>query len=109
MFKMESHESGFAPHNFVFDGYTDEQVLYHVWLLGDAGLMQVSDVTSLSSKSPQALPVKLTWAGHDFLDAARNDTVWSQALEKVKSVGGSVTFALFKQILEALLKNQLGL
>jgi hypothetical protein len=71
--------------------------------------MKVADVTSHASDAPQALPVNLTWEGHDFIAAARNDTIWSHAKEKAKSVGGSLSLAVFKQLLDSLIKHQLGI
>ena len=108
--KIEDHSGGFAPRNFEIEGdYSAAQIGYHVWLLGDAGLIKATDVTTHGSESPRAIPVNLTWEGHDFIAAARNDTVWSHAKEKAKSVGGSLSFAVFKQLLDSLVKHQLGI
>ncbi len=110
LFKMEEHTDGFAPREFNFDGdWTQDQFNYHVWLLGDAGLMRVTVVTSLGSSGPAAIPISLTWEGHEFGAAARSDTNWSHAKEKAKSVGSSLTFAVLKQLLESLMKHQLGI
>jgi hypothetical protein len=110
LFKMEDHLGGFAPRGVEIEGdYTEVQIGYHVWLLGGAGLMRVTDVTSLGSEAPEAIPLSLTWEGHDFIDAARNDTVWAHAKEKARSVGGSLSLAVFKQLLDSLMKHQLGI
>ena len=53
--------------------------------------------------------LRLTWAGHEFLDAARNETVWKKAEERVKKSGVDVTISLMKEILNQLLKQSLGL
>lgn len=109
MFKVEDSTAGYAPRDFSIEGHTEDEILYHVWLLGDAGLMKVADVTSMGSSGPQALPVHLTSAGHDFLDAARSDTVWSQTMEKLKSIGGTVSLTILKSLLESAVKLKLGL
>jgi hypothetical protein len=109
LFKMENHSGGFAPKDYAVEGYTADQVGYHIWLLGQAGLMKVADVTSLASSGPVAIPVNLTWEGHDFIAAARSDTIWSHAMEKAKSMGGALSLAVFKQLLESLAKTHLGL
>ena len=44
-----------------------------------------------------------------FLDAARNDTVWHKASERIKKSGVDVTISLLKEILNQLLKQSLGL
>ncbi|MGO8839441.1 MAG: DUF2513 domain-containing protein [Limisphaerales bacterium] len=38
--------------------------------------------------------VRLTWAGHDFLDAARNDTIWNKAKDEFLKPGISWTFSI---------------
>jgi Hypothetical protein (DUF2513) len=109
MFKVEEQPGGYAPNDFTIEGHSQDEVLYHVWLLGDAGWMKVSDASYMGSSGPQALPVSLTSAGHDFIDAARNNTTWTKAKEKVAAIGGSVTLAILKQVLDSILKAQLGL
>lgn len=109
LFRMGNHPAGFAPRDYAVEGYTADQVGYHIWLLGEAGLMKVADVTSHDSSGPVAMPVNLTWEGHEFIAAARSDTTWSRAMERAKSVGGALSLAVFKQLLESVAKTQLGL
>jgi len=110
LFRIEDHADGFAPRELHFDGnYTEAQIRYHVWLLGNAGLMNVAETTHMQSGGPEAIPVSLTWEGYEFIAAARNDQVWSKAKEKAKTVGGAVSLAVFKQLLESILKHQLGI
>jgi hypothetical protein len=109
LFRMEDHPGAFAPRDYAVEGYTADQIGYHVWLLGQAGLMKVADVTSQGSDGPQAIPLNLTWEGHEFIAAARSDTTWAHAKEKAKSVGGALSFAVFKQLLESLSKIHLGI
>lgn len=70
------------------EGYTADQVGYHIWLLGQAGLMIVADVTSVGSSGPVAIPLNLTWEGHDFIAAARSDTTWFARYGKSQERGG---------------------
>src|SRR5207253_871659 len=109
MFKIEEHPAGFAPQGFSIEGYTEDEVAYHVWLLGDAGLMKVADATNMHSSGPEATPVHLTSAGHDFLDAARNDTIWAQAKQALTTIGGPVSLTVLKTLLDSLMKAKLGL
>lgn len=105
---VEDGPSGYAPH-LVFEGYTAEQVGYHAYLLIDAGLARGADVTSHSSNSPQAIVQSLTWEGHEFIDAARDDTRWQKAKSIVAEKGGGVTLDLLKALLVSLTKIALGL
>lgn len=40
LLKIEQHEHGLAPRDLAIDGHTDEQVAYHVHLMGQAGLLR---------------------------------------------------------------------
>ena len=78
------------------DGYTEQQIAYHVALLREAGLLHAVDLSSKSGL--RFLPTRLTWEGHEFLDAARNDSLWRKTKEAAGKVG-SLTFDAFKSIL----------
>jgi hypothetical protein len=106
---LESHEHGYAPAVISIDGYTDEQIGFHVHLLGEAGLAVVADTTSLSSPSPSAMPQHLTWAGYEFLEAAKDETVWGKAKEKVIKPAGGVAFTVLLEWLKAEAKTRLGI
>jgi hypothetical protein len=51
----------------------------------------------------------MTWAGHDFLDAARDETLWNKAKVKFVKPGASFTFELVKEWLKAEMKKRVGL
>lgn len=91
------------------DGYTLQQISYHVWLLGQAGWMAVETITAMGDPWPQAVPVSLTWHGHDFIDSARNDTVWSRAIHKARSLGISLAPTILKELLDSIIKGDLHL
>ncbi|WP_374566415.1 DUF2513 domain-containing protein, partial [Nitrosomonas sp.] len=57
------------------DGYSEEQIGYHAYLLVDAGLAKGIDVTTAHDVLPQWQALHLTSAGHDFADAARNESI----------------------------------
>ena len=83
--------------------YTFEQVSYHVMILHEAGLVEADDLSTMGSGSVW-LPRRLTWSGHEFLDAARNDSIWKKAKEKASSMN----FELLKELLLNLARQQLG-
>jgi len=104
---IESDPSGFAPKIEIPD-YTEEQINYHAFLLGEAGLAEVSSITTNSSKSPEAMVKHLTWAGHEFLDSARDNTIWNQAKDKIGKIGGAAIQVWIALLIEQG-KKQLGL
>lgn len=104
-----AQEHGYVNDNPEIEGYTEEQVGHHIYLMHQAGLVEAADTSAMDSDSPTAMLTSVTWKGHDFLEAARSNTVWFQAKEKAKSVGGSLTFDLLKELLVATTRSQLGL
>jgi hypothetical protein len=91
------------------DGFTDEEIGYHSYLLVDAGLAEGIDIRTMDDRLPNWQLSHLTWAGHDFADAARDDSRWKQATAVVKEKAGSVTFDVLKQILVSLIKSTIGI
>ena len=104
LMSIEADEHGFAP-KIEIPNYTQEEIGYHAVLLGEAGLAIVSDITTFGVKSPQAIVIRLTWSGHEFLDAARDKTIWNQAKDKI----GSATIQVWMTMLSALALKKLGL
>lgn len=105
---VEDHSAGYAP-DLHFDGYTEEQVGYHCYLLVDAGYAEGENTTTLGSDSPRWTIFHLTSAGHDFAEASRNESVWANAMKLIKEKAGTVTADVLKEVLAAGLKLVLGL
>ncbi len=81
-------------------GVDDETVAEHVRLLIDAGLVEGS-VCPMLGAPPRWLVQRLTWAGQDFADAARSETLWHKAKESVLKPGALWTLDLLKEWLKA--------
>ena len=106
---VEDNPAGFAPADIQIEGFTEDQIGYHSYLVVDAGLATGADVTTLESNGPEWKILHLTAAGHDFADACRDETNWRKAMGIVKMKAGSVTIDIMKQLLTSLLKSTLGL
>jgi hypothetical protein len=106
---IEEEEHAYVQAELTVDGYTEEQINFHIFLLGDAGLANVAENTHIGSKSPSALPLHLTWAGYEFLAAAKDDTVWAKAKTSVLKPAGGVAFSVLLEWLKAEAKTRLGL
>ena len=78
----------------------------HIDLLIERGLIEgkVLDVIS-----PSFIIQRLTWDGHDFLQAVHNDTVWKKILGKAKDLGGSMTLEIAKELGKKYLMELAGL
>lgn len=90
-------ENGNLGHGGAFhvEGYADVLVGYHVTIMAEGGLLVAHDVTSFDDAIAQSIPVRMTWLGHEFIDAARNETVWAKA----RALIGSGTSAAWVQAL----------
>jgi hypothetical protein len=96
---------GVIPLNFP-DRTTDE-VFYHVKLLSQAGLIDARE--SSDSHQFRWKPLSLTYHGHEFLDAIRNDKVWAKVKEKAKEQGGALPFEVLKALAIQIAKGLFGL
>ena len=82
----------------------ENQVFEHVELLLEAGMIVGKVTESGMGDEGRILAVdihRLTWDGHEFLDNARNDTVWAKTKLLVMEKGGSASFAVVKGLLAA--------
>lgn len=93
---LEDHEHGHPPATIDLPGYTEEAVGYHLMLMGEAGLLVVTETTCFNDPSPQAIVTRMTWAGHEFVANARNETVWKKVNGLVIAKGGTVSFEVLK-------------
>ena len=81
-------------------------VSYQIRLLAEAGLIEANDLST--SHDFEWKPRSLTWAGHEFLDAARNDTVWNKAMSKLKEQAASAPFEIVRAVVVQASKEFFG-
>jgi hypothetical protein len=99
--------SGEAILDFEIENYESEAVYYHLLILEDSGLLIVSDEgTSLNRRVLN--PVRLTWEGHEFLDAMRSDTTWNEVKSRMNGIGGFV-IDVAKALAADIMRRELGL
>lgn len=96
------------------DGYDMKTVAYHCAILHDAGLIydykgQYGDDELLFFGVG-----RLTWAGHEFLDKIKNDTVWNKTkgvikekgipfvLDAVKEIATAITTAMIQSAIDSI-------
>jgi len=93
------------------EGFSKYEVQYHFVLMDQAGLIRCerSVSSSTSDRVIQVYPFSLTWQGHEFLEASRNDTFWNKAKELVKSKSGALSIEVVKALLISMAKESVGL
>jgi len=107
LLEIEAHEGPNAPSSIEIEGYTKEEVNYHLGLLYNAGFIDAHEMNM--ARGTRYIAKNLTWEGHEFLDAARNETVWNNTKEAAKQYGGSIPLELIKGLLMKAASSYLGL
>lgn len=75
--------------------------------LRDAGFIVAQDFSTLSGMDyPQK---SLTWQGHEFLDAARNDRVWLKVMAHLQDRGLDAPISVIQQLATKFGASMLGL
>jgi hypothetical protein len=77
----------------------DERAAYHLDLLLQGGLV-TADIWEAGARRVIDNP-RLTPAGHDFVDLARDDATWQAVKDRVQSTVGTTSFANWLDFLEA--------
>jgi len=109
LISMEASEHGISGVCPSVEGFSEEQIGYHVYIMGQAGLITAAETTCMSDPSPSAIPMSITWAGHDFLDSVKDETLWKKAKTMVLKPAAGVAFDVLVAWLKAEAKQRLGL
>jgi hypothetical protein len=95
--------------NIRIDGYSHDQIAYHVYLLHDAGLIEANILYGMGSVKPTNYAIfRMTWAGHDFLDACRDEGMWQKAKSIIGEQVKSAPFDVLKTVLVNLIESQVN-
>jgi len=105
---VEAFPTGYGE-ALVIVGRSETEVGYHLKLLLEAGYIEGHDVATHGHDGPRVLPSRMTWEGHDFLDAIRDEGVWKKVQEKLLAVGGQTTLVILKELALSVTRSHLGL
>lgn len=91
-------------------GHSESEIKYHLLLLDEAGFLRCErQISTSSNRVIKIYPFSLTWQGHEFLEAARNDALWAHAKRMVLKKAGGLSFEVLKSLLIKLAKDSVGL
>ena len=108
LFEIEKCDDPWGPNrDLVIEGYSKQNISYHVKLLCQAGLIEAQDASSMGSGGFCWFAGSLTWEGHEFLEAARDDTRWNKTKKFVTEKAGGLGFEVLKFALTQGIKSQL--
>jgi len=86
------------------EGYSNEEIRYHVEILVEAGFVGADDISRLGITRP----TQLTWQGHEFLDSIRDSSQWGKIKTILTEKSLSLTFDSIKTAAAVLVKGALG-
>jgi hypothetical protein len=109
MLEIESNDDDFKYEPIQALGYDESQIDYHLQQLIEAKLVIGEVHHFLGTRTPSIIIEKLSWEGHKFLETARNEPVWKEAMNTVKEKGGSVGIGILTQVLTSVAKQHFGL
>ena len=99
LFKAEALPDA-SGHSISVEGRNHAEVCEHLRLAQGAGLIEArfqrGDATA-------CVALRLTWAGHEFLDAARQIRIWEKAKEMAKRTAEGITMTSLKVALAHLM------
>ena len=104
MLRYEELYDGETPSetgHFCFEGYAPENISYNIKKLANAKLITARSSTDWHAEKLGIRPTGITEQGWRFLEAAKDENRWTEALETVKQQGGAVTFGPLKAALFA--------
>lgn len=112
LLEIEKQQPSSYPMDLDVEDYTPEAISFHVMLLAQGGYIEArkrrKDFSSVNWVE-EWKPIRSTWQGYEFLDAARNKTVWAKAKEVIRDKVGSVPFTVIQQLLVKLAAEHMGL
>ena len=100
---MEEDNNPRGSGNIAVPGINSDVMAYHFKILRDAGLIEAIDASSTSGM--HFMPTSLTWQGHEFIDAARNDGIWNKAKDIMLKKTGGMSLDVLKVLLTDLAKK----
>lgn len=96
LLEMEAaNDFRFDPHDSLSNSDVEKRI-YHMKLLEDHGYVTAAG----------KYHIRLTSAGHDFIDAMRDEGIWKKTKDAVARAGGNATLDIIKEIATAFLKKQ---
>lgn len=90
-----------------FEGHNETEISYHIALLDDAGLLHGQDRSAIGVYRWSA--GALTWAGHEFVEAVKDENVWKEALAITAKSGEGTVFEILRKALMQVREKRAGL
>lgn len=112
MIDLENAKARVFDHHSV-DGYSRDEVAYHLAMIVQAKFA-VGDVRYPNTGSDPTIPnavmvIRLTPAGHDWIETLRDETVWAKVKARSAKVAAGVSLEVLKHLGDTVATQLLGL
>jgi len=101
LFKLEEmldEGTEYVPTASDFD-VEDKVMRQHLRLLHEANLIKAEIIPDTEDyEVKHYLPQWITWQGHEFIAATRDESIWNKTQQTLKKVSGSATLAIVQEI-----------
>lgn len=106
---MENDEFAGRPYEGSWiDGVDETTFFYHVNLMEQANLIKATSYKLGDDRGIAYYPIAITWDGHEFLDAVRDNGVWSKVKKKVGPAIASMPIKVITTVASAIIQQDLG-
>ncbi len=104
LFEIEKNHDGSGRIVGIETDNNSPQVVEHLFLLKEAGLIEGQDASHLGGRD--FLVQRMTWNGHDFLGSIRDPEIWKKTKEGAEAAKG-FSIDLLKALAKGLIKTQI--
>src|SRR5437763_17122981 len=105
LLEVEKNTDGVVWIPLTMEGRNKAEVFYHAQLAHDAGFIDAKFLANQVIDEVEVVVQRLTYTGHEFLDAAREEKLWVKAKQTVLSNAGTLTVEALKIALAMLMQQ----
>ena len=102
----QSRPAGEALRDFTSIKASEEEVVEYVQLLMDAKLVEAH--VNRYQGGGSAIIIRLTFSGHDFIDQAANENLWSRVKKLAAKAGIPLTVEIAKELLPIAIRETIS-
>lgn len=91
-----------------YEAFSRDEVREHLYLLHQAGFIEASVDSVLANSVPYIDPIRLTWEGHEFVEAIQDSSRWERLKKHMAKMGG-FAISVAKPLAIEWMKQEAGL
>ncbi|MTJ13019.1 DUF2513 domain-containing protein [Anabaena sp. UHCC 0187] len=108
LLQAESYSPGVYIESFTCEGFDEATIIEHIEIMIESKLLD-GEIDKTQAGTSGFLVHKITWEGHNFLDNAKNDTIWKKVMAEAKEKGTSTSFVVLNGLLTKAAQKYAGL